>query len=255
MSGLTLALSHAGPSTLRSILSSTTNRLSATPDSLEAENDHLRAQLDLQGAIAAQYEEDLSAKEHYVELLSIKLKQAEKMVERWRREAEKDKVLLATVQDVLEEECEGLEEELKAERAARSASFRSYEESVYTGADVSEAQSRSMRSVVPGKNASLHASSLFAASHRSRPSFNQSAVSSVGEREYQSSVGRSTRMSLSQHDVSQAQTDPEDYGSRSPHGSNLLSNAEISASETSQLKEKSLRQSASSSVSLFSTSH
>ncbi|KAG8964159.1 hypothetical protein FRC00_003607 [Tulasnella sp. 408] len=89
--------------TFYSILSSTTDRLSAAPDSLEAENDHLRSLLHLQQAIAAQYEEDLSAKERYMELLSIKLKQAEKMAERSQREAEKDNVPLANVQDVLED--------------------------------------------------------------------------------------------------------------------------------------------------------
>ncbi|KIO27896.1 hypothetical protein M407DRAFT_7024 [Tulasnella calospora MUT 4182] len=239
MSSLTLALSHAGPSTLRSILSSTTNRLSPTSDPLEVENDHLKTQLDLQAAIATQYEEDLSAKEHYVELLSLKLKQAVKTAERWRREAEKDKVLLASVQDVLEHECEGLEEELRAERAAAmSASTQTYEES--------------MRSDIPGKNASLHASNLFAASHRSRPGFNRSAISaasSLGERdvsEYESSVGRSEQMSVSQQDVSRAQTNPEDYGSRSAHTSNLLSEAD--AAESSQSNDRSQSQSASSPV-------
>lgn len=44
-------------------------------------------------AIAAQYEEDFSAKEHDAELLSLKLKQAEKTAKRWRRAAEKDKVM------------------------------------------------------------------------------------------------------------------------------------------------------------------
>ncbi|KAG8903019.1 hypothetical protein FRC01_009372, partial [Tulasnella sp. 417] len=180
MSSLSLALSHAGPSTLRSILSNTTNRPSPTSDSLEAENDHLRSQLDLQVAIAAQYEDDLSAKERYAELLSFKLKQAEKMAQRWRREAEKDKVLLANVQEVLEHECEGLEEELRAERAAAmSTGAQSYQESVYTTADVSEAEPRSMRSDIPGQHASIHASNLFAASHRSRPNFNQSATSGM----------------------------------------------------------------------------
>lgn len=104
MSCLTLALSHAGPTTLHSILSSTTDRLSAATDLLEAENEHLRSLLALQGAIAAQYEEDLSAKEAYVELLSIKIKHAEKTAERSRREAEKDNVPLANVQDVPEDD-------------------------------------------------------------------------------------------------------------------------------------------------------
>ncbi|KAG8911605.1 hypothetical protein FRC01_005623 [Tulasnella sp. 417] len=86
------------------------------------------SQLDLQLAIAAQYEEDLSAKERYLELLSTKLKQVEKTAQRRRREVEKDRVLLANVQDVLEHECEGLEEELRAERAtAISSGAQSYE--------------------------------------------------------------------------------------------------------------------------------
>lgn len=118
---LTPAPSHPG-SCICALPSNTTNLPSTTCDSLESENDPLRTQLDLlQVAIAALYEEDLSARGQCVELLSFKLKEAEKTAERWRREAEKDKLLLAHVQHVLEQECESLEEVLRAERAARSS--------------------------------------------------------------------------------------------------------------------------------------
>lgn len=213
MSSLKLALSHAGPSTLRSFLSNTTNRLSTTSDSLESENDQLRTQLDLQAAISAQYEEDLSARDQYVELLSVKLKHAEKTAERWRREAEKDKLLLSNVQDVLEQECEGLEDALRTERAAAM---------------------------------SVNSSNPFAASHRSRPSFNRSAVSatsSAGDRDvydFQSSVGRSV---ISQQDISEEQPSLEDYGARSSHISNASSKVDVAASVVSEPIDPSLRSS------------
>lgn len=57
-------------------------------------------------------------------------------------------------------------------------------------------------------------------------------------------------MSVSQQDVSQAQTDLEDSGSCSTHTGNLLFNAKYAALKASQLNHRCLRQSASS-MSLF----
>ncbi|KAG8942223.1 hypothetical protein FRC04_003816, partial [Tulasnella sp. 424] len=210
MTSLKLTLSHAGPRTLHSRLSNTP---STPSDSSESESDRLRTQLDIQAAIAAQYEEDLSARDQYVELLSVKLKHAEKTAERWRREAEKDKVLLSNVQEVLEQECEGLEDALRTERAVA---------------------------------ASGNSSNPFAASHRSRPGFSRSVVSatsSVGDRDvsdFQSFVGRSA---TSRQDISEEQPSLEDYGARSSQISNASSKVDVAASIVSEPIDPSLRSS------------